>query len=105
MYPSCTLIQKTVAYNGYHPRYDYAYEAPVYVPPPAPYIPPTQAPSVTLSQMPYTGLDLGVAGTLAYWGFLVLWAMLAAYLLIVKRVQNALAEQLGNILFGKPTIA
>lgn len=82
MYPHCNLLQKNIAYN-------YAYNAPIYVPAPM-----YQVPIVTLSAMPYTGLELGLGGTIAYWGFLVLWALLAAYLLIVKRVQNALADQL-----------
>ncbi len=77
-YPNCTL---RLAYNY----------APIYVPT-------YQAPVVTLAAIPYTGLELGVVGTIAYWGFLIFWAVLAAYLLIVKRVQNALAEQLKKLI-------
>lgn len=104
VYPNCTLLQNNVAYNNHYnrTRYNYAYEAPLYVPPPVPYYAP---PTVTLSQMPYTGLDLGLFGTIAYWAFLILWAALAAYLLIIKRIQNALADRLGSMLFGAPKIA
>ena len=41
--------------------------------------------------MPYTGLELGFWGTIAYWGFLVLWCLIAAYLIVVKKVQNKIA--------------
>ncbi len=57
------------------------YTTPVY-PTPAP------QPYVTLSQVPYTGLELGTMGTIAYWGFLALWCLLAAYFIAVKKVQN-----------------
>ena len=49
-----------------------------YVFPPAP--PP--APSVSLSQIPYTGLDLGAFGSAAYWLGLVAFAGASAYLLL-----------------------
>ena len=49
------------------------------------------APYVTLAAVPYTGLELGTAGTIAYWGFLVLWCLMAAYLIAVKKVQNKIA--------------
>lgn len=45
-------------------------------------------PYVSLASLPYTGLDLGVWGTVAYWGFLILWCLFAAYLIVVKRIQN-----------------
>ena len=48
-------------------------------------------PYVTLSQVPYTGLELGPVGTALYWGFLVLWCLIAAYLIAVKKVQNNIA--------------
>jgi hypothetical protein len=38
--------------------------------------------SVYLSEMPYTGLDLGPIGTLVYWLMIVLWSMAAAYLVL-----------------------
>ncbi len=49
-----------------------------YVPPPVYQNP---VPYVTLSAVPYTGLDLGPVGTALYWGFLVLWCLGAAYLI------------------------
>ncbi len=48
-------------------------------------------PYVTLAAVPYTGLDLGPWGTALYWGFLVLWCLLAAYLVVVKKIQNKIA--------------
>ncbi|MDE2212934.1 MAG: hypothetical protein KGJ34_00120 [Patescibacteria group bacterium] len=44
------------------------------------------APYVTLSQVPYTGLDLGPTGTALYWLFLVLWCAIAAYFIAVKKI-------------------
>ncbi len=53
---------------------------------------PTPQPYVTLAAVPYTGLDLGTVGTALYWGFLVLWCLLAAYLIAVKKIQNRIAH-------------
>jgi hypothetical protein len=47
-------------------------------------------PYVTLAAVPYTGLELGPVGTAVYWGFLVLWCLIAAYLIAVKKVQNSI---------------
>ncbi len=102
MYPNCTLIQKHLAYHDTR-RFDYVQQAPIYIPPP--YYAQAPAPAVSLSQVPYTGLDLGVGGTVTYWAFLIFWGVLAAYLLIVKRVQNRLADHLGSVLFGTPVAA
>ncbi|OGG74158.1 hypothetical protein A3A40_03280 [Candidatus Kaiserbacteria bacterium RIFCSPLOWO2_01_FULL_54_20] len=69
----------------------------VYVPPAQPYYQQPiaynnrPAPYVTLSAVPYTGLDLGPWGTAMYWGFLVLWCLIAAYLIAVKKIQNKIA--------------
>lgn len=52
---------------------------------------PVVQPYVTLAAVPYTGLDLGPVGTAMYWGFLVLWCLIAAYLIAVKKVQNTIA--------------
>ncbi len=52
---------------------------------------PAPQPYVTLAAVPYTGLELGTTGTILYWGFLVLWCLLAAYLIAVKKVQNNIA--------------
>ncbi|MDE1924589.1 MAG: hypothetical protein KGH79_00185 [Patescibacteria group bacterium] len=57
-------------------------------------------PYVSLSAVPYTGLDLGFWGTIAYWGFLILWCLAAAYLIVVKRVQNRIFRAMKNFLFG-----
>lgn len=38
--------------------------------------------SVYLSQIPYTGLDLGPVGTILYWAMLVIWSLAAAYLIL-----------------------
>ncbi len=37
---------------------------------------------VYLSQIPYTGLDLGPLGTALYWMMLILWSLAAAYLVL-----------------------
>ena len=68
-----------------------------YVAPPIAYNP---TPYITLSQTPYTGLDLGPMGEVLYWTFLVLWCLGAAYLIVVKRVQNKLVGFLNGFLFG-----
>ncbi|MDB5225784.1 MAG: hypothetical protein JWL87_736 [Candidatus Adlerbacteria bacterium] len=57
-------------------------------------------PYITLSQAPYTGLDLGPMGEVLYWTFLVLWCLGAAYLVVVKRVQNKAVAYLNGFLFG-----
>jgi len=72
----------------------YKYNPVVYNNPTTPY--------VTLSQVPYTGLELGPVGTALYWGFLVLWAFFIAYLLVVKRVQTSVYRSLNSFLFGAP---
>ena len=96
--------------TNYPPQQTYPVYQPVY---PSVYVPPAQpyyqqpvaynynrpAPYVTLSAVPYTGLDLGPWGTAMYWGFLVLWCLIAAYLIAVKKVQNKFATWL----FGSTT--
>jgi hypothetical protein len=69
-----------------------------YIPPK--YYPP-QTPYVTLSSVPYTGLELGPVGTAVYWSFLVLWAVLAAYLIAVKRLHEDVYRALKRMLFGE----
>ncbi len=65
------------------------------------YVPPTPTtPYITLSSVPYTGLELGPMGTILYWSFLVLWALFAAYLVAVKRVQNRIYASFKSFLFG-----
>lgn len=58
-----------------------------------------QQPYISLSSVPYTGLELGPVGTALYWGFLVLWCLLAAYLIAVKKVQNKIVAGLNSFLF------
>jgi hypothetical protein len=57
-------------------------------------------PYVTLSAVPYTGLDLGPVGTAVYWGFLIAWCALAAYLIAIKRVHMSIYRWYSNVLFG-----
>jgi hypothetical protein len=57
-------------------------------------------PYVTLSQVPYTGLDLGPFGLVAYWTFLTLWCLFMAYLVAIKQVHYVLANRLKGFLFG-----
>ncbi len=68
------------------------------------YIPPPvypQTPYITLSSVPYTGLDLGPVGTAVYWSFLMLWCVLAAYLVAVKRIHVSIYR----FLFGESEVA
>jgi hypothetical protein len=39
---------------------------------------------VTLSQIPYTGLELGSIGTIIYWIILIIWSSAVAYLVLFK---------------------
>jgi len=71
-----------------------------YAPTPTPY-----TPYVTLSAVPYTGLELGPIGTFLYWAFLVLWCLAAAYLVVVKKVQNRVVASLNKFFFGSNTHA
>lgn len=57
-------------------------------------------PSVTLTSVPYTGVDLGTKGEIVYWSFLALMLVFATYLVAVKRVQNGIAGRLSLFLFG-----
>jgi len=88
------------SYPVYVPTYQPQY--PVYTPPVV-YPNPTRQPYVSLNQVPYTGLDLGPVGTVLYWGFLVFWVLLAAYLIVYKRVQTKVVAGLNSFLFGAPT--
>jgi hypothetical protein len=67
------------------------------------YVPPVNpgTPFITLSAVPYTGLELGPVGTVLYWAFIAFWCALAAYLIVVKRVQNQVYDSLMGIFFGK----
>jgi hypothetical protein len=76
-----------------------------YLPPPPPSNQPPAQPYISLSEAPYTGLDLGPWGTAVYWTFLVAWCAFAAYLIAVKRVQNKLVDYVMSSLYGTPTLA
>jgi len=87
-------------YVAYQPVYQ---PTPSYNPPPAPRpVSMQQQPYVTLSQIPYTGLDLGPIGTALYWSFLVLWTLFMAYLIVYKRVQAKLVDGLNKFFFAGP---
>ena len=66
------------------------------------YVPPQNpnTPFITLAAVPYTGLELGPVGTALYWAFLAFWCALAAYLIVVKKVQNQVYNSLMTVLFG-----
>lgn len=83
--------------RDYDYEYEYDYRNPVVYNPPVYYNP---TPYVTLSQVPYTGLELGFWGTIAYWSFLVVWCLIAAYLIAVKKVHTRIAARIKTILFG-----
>ena len=69
------------------------------------YVPPvTQPPYISLSQAPYTGLDLGPWGTALYWSFLIAWCAFAAYLIGIKRVQNKLFDYVMSGYYGTTTL-
>ena len=66
---------------------------------------------VYLSQIPYTGLDLGPWGTAMYWIMLMLWSLAAAYLVFfsampfaLKRV-NAFGSQVKETLAGDRSVS
>ena len=67
------------------------------------FIPP-QTPYVTLSAVPYTGFELGPVGTAVYWSLLVLWCLIAAYLIAVKKAHVGIARRLNSFLFGSDEI-
>ncbi|HEX2792560.1 MAG TPA: hypothetical protein VHO23_02500, partial [Candidatus Paceibacterota bacterium] len=60
---------------------------------------------VYLSDMPYTGLDLGPLGTALYWTMLVLWSGAAAYLVVFNAVPMALRRMQGTEAHGHETQA
>ena len=66
------------------------------------------ASQVYLSQIPYTGLDLGPVGTVVYWTLLILWCLAAAYLVIFNLIPFILRRLTGfgsdvNHLLNQPT--
>jgi len=84
----------------YTPVYQTYQPATPYYPAPQPPVYNNTTPYVSLSAVPYTGLDLGPWGTALYWGFLIAWCLVAAYLIVVKRVQNKIVSGLNAFLFG-----
>lgn len=60
-------------------------------------------PSISLSAVPYTGLDLTPTEQVLYWSFLILWCAVAAYLIAVKRIQVSIVRWLNATLFGGST--
>ena len=77
-------VQPTYTQPAYQPTYQPTYQPRVAY----------NNPGISLAAIPYTGLDLGPWGTAVYWGFLVLWCLIAAYLIAVKKVQNKFATWL-----------
>ena len=97
---SSSVNAPTTIVTNYAPAQTYqqppVYTPPVYYPTQQPYYQQPiaynrPAPYVSLAAVPYTGLDLGPWGTALYWGFLVLWCLIAAYLIAVKKIQNKIA--------------
>ncbi len=96
------IIYNTPSYPVYQPVYNplvYVPQAPVCYtcgcagyPACARTVYPPAQPYVTLAAVPYTGFELGTTGTILYWGFLVLWCLIAAYLIAVKKIQNKIAN-------------
>ena len=86
-------------YPEYPVRPPVVYNPPMYNNPPVYNNPPY----IALSQTPYTGLELGFWGTILYWSFIVLWCLLAAYLIVVKKVHTRIAASMKNFLFGDDT--
>ena len=78
-------VQPTYTQPAYQPTYQPTYQQPRVA---------YNNPGISLAAVPYTGLDLGPWGTAVYWGFLVLWCLVAAYLIAVKKVQNKFATWL-----------
>lgn len=92
----------------YQQQYQYQaqYQQPVYQPhyqQPRPTYP--QTPYVTLSSLPYTGLELGPVGEVLYWSFLIFWCLAIAYLIVYKRVLQKTVSFLSGALFGSATVA
>jgi hypothetical protein len=77
-------VQYTYPQTYTYPVYNYPTYTPVYTPtyytPPTTYY--TPSPSVSLSQIPYTGFDFGPVGNAVYWLSLLAFAAAGAYLLV-----------------------
>jgi len=56
-----------------------------------PVYPTNTTPYITLSAVPYTGLDLGPIGDVAYWSLLALMGLLGVYLVGVRKLHRDVA--------------
>ncbi len=92
-YPNCFAPQPFV-YTTYTPNVS-LYQGPTAQP----------LAAVSLSQIPYTGLDLGPWGTFIYWSVLVLLSAIAAYLIAVKKIFSGLTAKLRYFLLGDMSVA
>jgi hypothetical protein len=106
--PVQTVYQQVPVYTS-QPVYTPTYSAPVcntcscnsaYCPQTVAYNNPA-TPYISLTAVPYTGLDLGPAGEVIYWSLLILMCLVGAYLIAVKRVQNTMAAWLKAFLLGE----
>jgi len=91
-----TTVVKQREYSRPEYRQPTYYQPPVYNYNSTPY--------VSLSAVPYTGLELGFWGTVVYWSVLVLWCLFAAYMLVVKRAHTKVATWFKAFLFGSTTV-
>ncbi len=77
---SCeVLVSGTNSYNYPHynqyPKYQYGTQCPQYN---------TSYPFISLTQIPYTGIDFGIFGNLIYWAALLAFALAGGYLLVYQ---------------------
>ena len=102
VYPTQTTVYTAtfVGQNGQQVTCSATVNINTYVPPP---IYQNPAPYVTLSAVPYTGLELGPVGTVLYWGFLIAWTLFAAYLIAIKRAHMSIYRWYSKALFGAET--
>ncbi len=77
---SCEVfVSGTGSYNYQYPNYQYpSYQYPQYQQFSASY------PYISLSQIPYTGIDFGSAGNMLYWAALLAFALAGGYLLVYQ---------------------
>lgn len=90
VYPgyTTTYTLTVYGYNGTSATCSTTVQGYTYTPPVQPpvYIPPVvQQPYVSLTQIPYTGFDLGPIGNALYWAALIAFAFAGSYLMIYYR--------------------
>ena len=90
VYPGYTTTYTLTVYgqNGQSATCSTTVQGYTYTPPVQPpvYIPPVvQQPYVSLTQIPYTGFDLGPIGNALYWAALIAFAFAGSYLMIYYR--------------------